>query len=70
MKKKNKVAEKVIPLKKSKCPICSELSSSRNKPFCSSRCANLDLGRWLDGKYRIPTDEAPSNSDFVIKDDE
>jgi len=28
------------------------------KPFCSNRCADLDLGRWLTGGYAIPTEEA------------
>jgi len=28
------------------------------KPFCSKRCADLDLGQWLTGGYAIPTEEA------------
>jgi len=30
-----------------------------HRPFCSPRCAQIDLGRWLKGNYSIPTDEAP-----------
>jgi uncharacterized protein len=29
------------------------------RPFCSKRCADIDLGRWLKENYRIPTEEAP-----------
>lgn len=38
----------------SKCPICSEPSQARYRPFCSRRCADIDLGRWLKGSYAIP----------------
>jgi endogenous inhibitor of DNA gyrase (YacG/DUF329 family) len=70
-KKQNKV-NKVVPLKRSKCPICGKLTLDQTKPFCSTRCSNLDLGRWLDGRYRIVTDEPPSDSDsdFAIVDDD
>lgn len=36
------------------CPICGKPSVARFKPFCSSRCADIDLGRWLKGSYVIP----------------
>lgn len=39
------------------CPICGKPASLRHRPFCSVRCAQIDLGRWLKGGYRIPTDE-------------
>lgn len=70
MSKKTKNVGKVVPLKKSQCPICAKPSSNKTNPFCSSRCANLDLGRWLDGKYRFPTDEAPSNDTFAVVEDD
>ncbi len=41
-----------------KCPICGQ-PASEGSPFCSSRCAYIDLGRWLSGTYRIPTNEPP-----------
>ena len=41
------------------CPVCSKPASERHRPFCSERCANIDLHRWLTGRYAIPTDEAP-----------
>ena len=43
------------------CPICGKPASSERRPFCSKRCADVDLGRWLKGVYRIPTDEAPED---------
>lgn len=42
------------------CPICSKAAAQKHRPFCSERCANVDLSRWLGGEYRIPTDEAPT----------
>ncbi len=33
------------------------------RPFCSARCADVDLGRWLDGRYRIPAEEPPDGLD-------
>jgi uncharacterized protein len=41
------------------CPICGKRATPRSRPFCSPRCAQIDLGRWLKGGYRIPTDETP-----------
>jgi uncharacterized protein len=40
------------------CPICRRLSVERFRPFCSRRCADIDLGRWLSGGYAMATDEA------------
>ncbi|HCP01785.1 MAG: DNA gyrase inhibitor YacG [Alphaproteobacteria bacterium] len=42
------------------CPICSKEVVEVHRPFCSQRCANVDLSRWLGGNYRIPTDEGPT----------
>ena len=36
------------------CPICSKNTQEKHRPFCSSRCANLDLGNWLNEDYRVP----------------
>ena len=40
-----------------KCPICRKPSALQNKPFCSKRCADIDLGRWLKGNYSIPGED-------------
>ena len=39
------------------CPICGKPSVQRYHPFCSVRCADIDLGRWLGGRYAIPATE-------------
>jgi endogenous inhibitor of DNA gyrase (YacG/DUF329 family) len=45
-------------MKKEICTICKKNSVvAEFKPFCSKRCADIDLGRWLKGGYAIPTDE-------------
>jgi len=44
-----------------RCTICKRvLKTVEFKPFCSKRCADVDLGRWLNGSYAIPTHEQPS----------
>jgi endogenous inhibitor of DNA gyrase (YacG/DUF329 family) len=54
------------------CPICGKPSMAAMRPFCSKRCADVDLHRWLGGVYAIPaapdTDEdeeslAPRNDE-------
>ena len=39
------------------CPICDRAASLRYRPFCSRRCADIDLGRWLGEAYRLPSAE-------------
>jgi endogenous inhibitor of DNA gyrase (YacG/DUF329 family) len=46
------------------CPICGRMSVAAFHPFCSKRCADIDLGRWLKEGYRVPTDEAPGEEDL------
>ena len=37
------------------CPICRRpAEDARFRPFCSARCADVDLGRWFGGAYSIP----------------
>ena len=36
------------------CAICGKPQQARFAPFCSKRCADIDLGRWLKGGYAIP----------------
>lgn len=36
----------------------------RFRPFCSARCRDLDLGRWLDGAYAVPAVEVDDDEDF------
>jgi len=41
------------------CEICGRPMIKEHKPFCSKRCKNVDLQRWLGGNYRLQTDEEP-----------
>ena len=40
-----------------KCPICGRPAEAAHRPFCSRRCADLDLQRWLTGAYAVPSVE-------------
>ncbi len=44
-----------------KCPICAKATEKAFRPFCSRRCADVDLGRWINGTYVVPTDEVPGS---------
>lgn len=37
------------------CPICRKPTLRAHRPFCSKRCADIDLGRWLKGGYALPS---------------
>ena len=54
------------------CPICGKPPAPDYRPFCSRRCADVDLGRWLTEGYRIPAEsddepEGPPPDDTVAK---
>lgn len=46
---------------KVKCPTCGKMTdytpANKYRPFCSERCATLDLGAWADEKYKVPASE-------------
>ncbi len=46
-----------------KCSICGKATVEKFKPFCSSRCATIDLGRWLGEGYKVPSNETPEEGD-------
>ncbi len=55
---------KVVPLRPARaCPICARPLTRGTWPFCSKRCADIDLNRWLSGAYAIPVAEAVSAED-------
>lgn len=55
---------KVTPLRpKRACPECGKPSARDTYPFCSARCKDIDLNRWLSGSYAIPVTEAEENTD-------
>lgn len=49
-----------------RCPTCGKPADPAVRPFCSKRCADVDLHRWLSGSYAIPAvedDELPDTGD-------
>ena len=55
--------KKVTPLRPPRpCPECGKPSSRATYPFCSTRCKNIDLNRWLSGSYVIPGTEGEDQS--------
>ncbi|CAD0186001.1 DNA gyrase inhibitor YacG [Ruegeria sp. THAF57] len=37
------------------CPICGDDTVTKFRPFCSKRCADIDLAKWLNGSYSVPS---------------
>ncbi|WP_294611894.1 DNA gyrase inhibitor YacG [Roseovarius sp.] len=37
------------------CPICKKATDPHYRPFCSKRCADVDLGKWFSGDYAVPS---------------
>jgi uncharacterized protein len=54
--------------KRPKCPLCAKPQSRDHRPFCSKHCADIDLGRWLKGRYAVPG--APVSRDEAEQDDD
>ena len=57
------MTEKAHPVRlrpKRSCPICGKPSQQKYHPFCSTRCADVDLNRWLKGRYAVPAAEEPN----------
>jgi uncharacterized protein len=46
-----------------RCPICKDDTNEAFRPFCSSRCADIDLGKWLTGSYAIPVSDDNGDSE-------
>jgi uncharacterized protein len=40
-----------------KCVVCGKPQDQKYRPFCSKRCADVDLNRWFSGAYAIPAEE-------------
>jgi uncharacterized protein len=52
------------------CPICGKPSVEKFAPFCSKRCADVDLHRWLSGGYAIPAAESGDPDDETGAEDD
>ena len=48
------------------CPICDKPTDPKVRPFCSRRCANVDLAKWLGGGYAIPSTD-PEDADALAE---
>ncbi len=55
-----------------KCPICGRPAEADRRPFCSRRCADLDLQRWFTGRYVVPAapDDAQAETPIYDADDD
>lgn len=47
------------------CPICGKPVDHPHRPFCSARCKLIDLGRWIDGDYRLPSEDVPDEAEII-----
>ncbi|MEL6227592.1 MAG: DNA gyrase inhibitor YacG [Pseudomonadota bacterium] len=56
--------------RKSRCPICNAETVQAYRPFCSKRCADIDLGRWLGGNYAVPDRAVNEDDDWSSDSDE
>ena len=45
------------------CPVCGKPTAERFRPFCSGRCADVDLHRWFQGTYAIAAEEPPEDAE-------
>ena len=52
------------------CPICGKQVDRRYRPFCSRRCADVDLNRWLSGVYAMPAVEADDDVNEAVQEEE
>ncbi len=51
------------------CPICGKPRDPAFKPFCSKRCADIDLNRWLSGVYAVPVKDEDDEDGTRVTDD-
>jgi endogenous inhibitor of DNA gyrase (YacG/DUF329 family) len=58
------------PLTLKRCPICGKPAEAKFEPFCSKRCADIDLSRWLKGVYAIPAKPDEEEDDTAGPADE
>ena len=51
-----------------KCPICGKAATEAYRPFCSKACADIDLSRWLSGRYVVPGERVELKGDEETED--
>ncbi len=52
------------------CPICNKKSDAKYRPFCCKRCADVDLGKWLNGSYAVPSVETDDDQSVPTLSDQ
>ena len=53
-----------------KCPTCGKEAKNNSLPFCSPHCSHVDLCKWFNGTYSVPTFEDPDGSEIIRLNDE
>jgi uncharacterized protein len=53
-----------------RCAVCGKPQAADFRPFCSKRCADVDLARWLGGRYALPAEEPPDGPSGTGGEDE
>jgi endogenous inhibitor of DNA gyrase (YacG/DUF329 family) len=54
--------------KAARCPICGKRTARDHRPFCSRRCADIDLGRWLKDAYAVPGEPVSAEAEEKHQD--
>ena len=52
------------------CPICRKPTVPQSRPFCSSRCRDIDLGRWFSESYAVPVAPDPDDAETLQSDED
>ncbi|MEO0960847.1 MAG: DNA gyrase inhibitor YacG [Pseudomonadota bacterium] len=56
-----------MPASKAKCTNCGKPMVTEYRPFCSKRCADIDLGKWMTGQYAIPSED-PDEAEELLEE--
>lgn len=51
------------------CPICDKQTDPKYRPFCSKRCADIDLAKWMTGSYAVPSTD-PEDLEQALEESE
>jgi hypothetical protein len=65
----NAMPERAESRRSKSCPICGKPTADKFRPFCSRRCADVDLNRWLSGVYAVPVKEEEDEDGAPKRDD-
>lgn len=57
---------KILTVKCPRCGVATRWEGNADRPFCSSRCNQIDLGAWADEEYRIPVKQDHPQDEFDL----